>query len=47
MGDAAENPFVLPIFDTNYTVDLVWSPGETVDVGSLKKVCFLYNLGLI
>lgn len=38
MGDAAKNPFVLPIFDTNYTVDLVWPPIETVDIGVLKKV---------
>nr|XP_002128401.1 uncharacterized protein LOC100179097 [Ciona intestinalis] len=37
MGDDAENPFVLPIFDTNYTVDLVWPPSETVDLGALKK----------
>jgi len=44
MGDAAENPFVLPIFDTNYTVDLVWSPGETVDVGSLKKFMGVYGM---
>ncbi|XP_076822731.1 uncharacterized protein LOC143469061 [Clavelina lepadiformis] len=38
MGDAAENPFVLPIFDTNYTVDLVWPPSATIDAGMLKKV---------
>ena len=38
MGDTAKNPFVLPIFDTNYTVDLVWSAGDTIDVGMLKKV---------
>merc|ERR1712242_309827 len=38
MGDAAKNPFVLPIFDTNYTVDLVWPAGDTIDVGMLKKV---------
>ena len=38
MGDAAQNPFVLPIFDTNYTVDLVWPPSETIDLGALKKV---------
>lgn len=37
MGDAAQNPFVLPIFDTNYTVDLVWPPSETIDLGALKK----------
>jgi len=37
MGDAAEDPFVLPIFDTNYTVDLVWPPSETVDLGALRK----------
>ena len=36
MGDAAKNPFVLPIFDTNYTVDLVWPAGDTIDVGMLK-----------
>jgi len=38
MGDKAANPFVLPIFDTNYTVDLVWPPNETIDPGVLKKV---------
>ena len=38
MGDAAKNPFVLPIYDTNYTVDLVWPAGDTIDVGMLKKV---------
>ena len=38
MGDKASNPFVLPIFDTNYTVDLVWPPSDTIDVGMLKKV---------
>lgn len=44
MGDAAKNPFVLPIFDTNYTVDLVWPAGDTIDVGMLKKVnCLHYN----
>uniref|UniRef100_H2YT85 GDP-fucose protein O-fucosyltransferase 2 n=2 Tax=Ciona savignyi TaxID=51511 RepID=H2YT85_CIOSA len=37
MGDDATNPFVLPIFDTNYTVDLVWPPSETLDFGALKK----------
>ena len=41
MGDAAKNPFVLPIFDTNYTVDLVWPAGDTIDVGMLKKVSCL------
>ncbi|XP_039252759.1 uncharacterized protein LOC120330011 [Styela clava] len=38
MGDKAKNPFVLPIFDTNYTVDLVWPPMDTIDIGVLKKV---------
>lgn len=37
MGDNAKNPFVLPIFDTNYTVDLVWPPMDTVDIGILRK----------
>ena len=41
MGDAAKNPFVLPIFDTNYTVDLVWPAGDTIDVGMLKKVRYV------
>ena len=39
MGDTAADPFVLPIFDTNYTVDLVWPPSDTIDLGMLKKVC--------
>ena len=43
MGDTAKNPFVLPIFDTNYTVDLVWSAGDTIDVGMLKKVSLKKN----
>jgi hypothetical protein len=38
MGDQAKNPFVLPIFDQNYTVDLVWPANETLDVGMLRKV---------
>lgn len=38
MGDKAKNPFVLPIFDTNYTVDLVWPAMDTIDVGALRKV---------
>jgi len=38
MGDAAKNPFVLPIFDQNYTVDLVWPANETIDVGMLRKI---------
>ena len=40
MGDAAKNPFILPIYDTNYTVDLVWPAGDTIDIGMLKKVRF-------
>ncbi|CAG5088324.1 Oidioi.mRNA.OKI2018_I69.PAR.g11805.t3.cds [Oikopleura dioica] len=38
MGDTAKNPFVLPIFDQNYTVDLVWPANETIDVGMLRKI---------
>jgi len=38
MGDTAKNPFVLPIFDQNYTVDLVWPANETMDVGMLRKI---------
>ena len=43
MGDDAANPFILPIFDTNYTVDLVWPPSDTFDVAALKKVS-IYKL---
>jgi len=44
MGDQAADPFVLPIFDTNYTVDLVWPPSETIDLGMLKKVICMKRL---
>ena len=37
MGDAAKNPFVLPIFDTNYTVDLVWPADDTIDTSALNQ----------
>ena len=47
MGDAAKNPFVLPIFDQNYTVDLVWPANETIDVGMLRKVNNAFFLILV
>lgn len=37
MGDNAKNPFVLPIFDTNYTVDLVWAADDSIDTLTLNQ----------
>jgi hypothetical protein len=37
MGDEAKHPFVLPIFDTNYTVDLVWPADDTIDTNALAQ----------
>ena len=37
MGDVATHPFVLPIYDINYTVDLVWSADDTIDTWSLSR----------
>ena len=38
MGDVAEHPFNLPIYDNDYTVDLVWSADDTIDTYSLSRV---------
>ena len=37
MGDNAKHPFILPIFDTNYTVDLVWPADDSIDTESLNE----------
>ena len=44
MGDTAKNPFVLPIYDKNYTVDLVWEADDTVDSAYLSEVMHLADM---
>ena len=43
MGDVAEHPFALPLYDEDYTVDLVWEADDTIDSFMLSKKLPVYD----